>query len=102
MQDSENLSVRQYQTYTMGSKLFVFDSNLKFETYQNEWYYGIRFIIEDDGNGLLNKDGFYDVVHHYHMDWERLNISNKRGWNDIPFHAGTFGLLPEGVKVIEL
>ncbi len=100
MQDSE--SARTYQTYVMGNKLFVFELNQRFETYQNEWYYGITFFVEDGGNGILYKESRYDVVYHYHMDWERLNINNKEGWKDLPFHKGTYRFLPDSIKVLEL
>lgn len=102
IQDSVNPSVQQYEMYTLGKKLFVFDPKIKFETYQNKWYYGIIFIIPGEGDGILSKDARYDVVHHYHMDWERLIINTKEGWKDLPFHAGTYRFLPDGVKVIEL
>ena len=99
----ENLeNVRLYNTYVLGKKLFIFPVTMKFETYQNKWYYGITFIIEGDGDGVINKDGKYDVVHHYHMEWERMNISNRKGWIDMPFHAGTYRFLPDEVKVLEL
>ncbi len=98
----EEVSVRQYQMYVLGKHLFIFDSNMKYETYQNEWYYGIIFFIDGEGDGLIYKDARYDVVHHYHMDWERLIINTKEGWKDLPFHEGTFRFLPDQVKVLEL
>lgn len=102
MQSSEKTSVRQYQTYVLGNKLFVFGTDVKFELYKNEWYYGIIFIRENEGDGLLSKDARYDVVHHYHMDWERLIINTKDGWKDLPFHQGTYRFLPDGIEVLEL
>jgi hypothetical protein len=50
----------------------------------------------------LWKDARYDIVHHYHMDWERLIINNKEGWKDLPFHKGTYRFLPNTIEVIEL
>jgi hypothetical protein len=102
MEDIEKVTVSQHETYVLGHKLFLFDISIKFETYQNDWYYGIIFIIENEGDGLMSPHARYDVVHHYHMDWERLIINNKGGWKDVPFYHGTFDMLPEGVKVIEL
>jgi len=86
----------------MGNKLFIYHPSLKVETYQNQWYYGIIFFIKNEGDGLISKDARYDVVHHYHMDWERLIINSKSGWMDLPFHAGTYRFLPDQVKVLEL
>lgn len=102
MQNSEETNVQHYQTYVLGNKLFVFDLDMKFELYQNEWYYGIIFLVENQGDGLCYKDARYDVVHHYHMDWERLIINNKEGWKDLPFHQGTYRFLPDSIKVLEL
>lgn len=107
MQDLEEPAVqnfKSYNIYVMGNKLFLFDNSIKYETYKNEWYYGIIFILEGKGYhcGLNALDARYDVVHHYHMDWERLNISDEKGWKDIPFHSGTYSMLPEQVKVLEL
>lgn len=98
----EGIDTNQYQVYVLGTKLFIYDSSIKIETYQNEWYYGIIFIIENEGDGLISKHARYDIVHHYHMGWERLIINNKEGWKDLPFHAGTFRFLPEQIKVLEL
>lgn len=102
MQSLEEIKVRHYQTYVLGKKLFVFSLDTKFELYQNKWYYGIIFFVENEGDGLLSKNAKYDVVHHYHMDWERLIINNKEGWKDLPFHQGTYRFLPDGIKVLEL
>lgn len=88
--------------HVIGNNLFMFDSNIKFETYKNEWYYGIIFYIDGQGDGLMCKDARYDIVHHYHMDWERLIINDKQGWKDIPFHEGTFHFLPEQIKVLRI
>jgi hypothetical protein len=99
---SEELSVRQYQMYVLGNKLFIFPNHVRYETYSNEWYYGIIFIFEGEGNPSFGKDARYDVVHHYHMDWERLIINDKEGWKDIPFHEGTFRFLPDEIKVLKL
>lgn len=88
--------------HVIGKNLFMFDSDIKFETYKNEWYYGIIFTIEGAGDGIYNKDARYDIVHHYHMDWERLIINDKQGWKDLPFHEGTFRFLPEQIKVLKL
>lgn len=90
------------RTYRLGNKLFVFDLDQKIETYQNEWYYGIIFVVEDGGDGYLRTKSTYDVVHHYHMGWERLNIANKEGVKDLPFHQGTYRFLPDNIKVVEL
>ena len=98
----EEINVRLYNTYVIGNKLFIFNPEIRYETYQNEWYYGIIFFIEGEGDDLICKDGRYDVVHHYHMDWERLLINNKDGWKDLPFHNGTFRFLPDQIKVLEL
>lgn len=101
--DLEKPSVKQYEIYTLGKNLFIFDSSIvKYELYKNEWYYGIIFILENQGNGIFGPHARYDVVHHYHMDWERLVINDKEGWKDLPFHEGTFRFLPEGVKVLRL
>ena len=94
-------SSKQYITYAMGNKLFMFPTSLKYETYSNNSYCGITFIIPGGGNGYTCKDGKYDVVSH-HFGWERLIISDKCGHKDVPFHKGTFGMLPEGVEVLEL
>lgn len=103
IQNSERIPARsQYKMYVLGKKLFIFDNDLKYETYQNEWYYGIIFLIPNEGDGLISKDARYDIVHHYHMDWERLIINTKSGFLDLPFHAGTYRFLPEGVQVLEL
>lgn len=95
-------SKRKMNQLTLANKLFVFDSDIKYETYNNKWYYGIIFIFENEGNGYLWKDARYDIVHHYHMDWERLIINNKEGCKDLPFHQGTYRFLPDSIKVIEL
>ncbi len=102
MQDSEEVIVRQYNTYVLGKKLFIFDSDIKYETYSNKWYYGIIFLMPCEGDSLFCKDERYDVVHHYHMEWERLIINTKDGWKDLPFHKGTYRFLPDQVKVLEL
>jgi hypothetical protein len=102
MQDLEKAPVKRYEMYTLGNKLFIFDSSIRIETYQNKWYYGIIFFFPNEGDGLISKDGRYDVVHHYHMDWERLLINNKDGVKDLPFHSGTFRFLPDEIKVLEL
>lgn len=96
------LAQSQHKIYVLGKKLFIFDNDLKYETYQNEWYYGIIFLIPNEGDGLISTDARYDVVHHYHMDWERLIINTKEGFKDLPFHAGTYRFLPRGVQVLEL
>ena len=98
----EEVNVRQYQMYVLGKHLFLFDSDIRYETYQNEWYYGIIFLFDGEGDGFYHKDAKYDVVHHYHMDWERLIINDKDGWKDLPFHKGTFRFLPDRIKVLEL
>jgi len=103
MESLESLTlVTEYQVTALGNKLFIFDMDIRYETYSNEWYYGIIFTLPDKGNRTFNKDGKYDVVHHYHMDWERLIINDEQGWKDIPFHRGTYHFLPEGIKVLEL
>lgn len=102
-QYSKEISVKQYEMYVLDKHLFIFDSRLiKYETYQCKWYYGIIFLVENEGDGLISKYGRYDVVHHYHMDWERLIINNKEGWLDLPFHKGTFRFLPKEIEVLEL
>ena len=88
--------------YVLGKHLFIFDSNIKHEKYQNEWYYGIIFYVENDGDGIFCNDARYDIIHHYHMDWERLIINNKTGWIDVPFCEGTFKFLPEQIQVLKL
>lgn len=102
-QNLEEATVKQYDVYVLDKHLFVFDSSIiKYETYQCKWYYGIIFYIENEGDGLISKHARYDVVHHYHMDWERLIINDKEGWKDLPFHCGTFRFLPDEIKVLEL
>jgi hypothetical protein len=98
----EEVSVSQYQMYVLDKHLFLFDSSIRYETYQNESYYGIIFFIDGEGDGLICKDARYDVVHHYHMDWERLIINTKEGWKDLPFHKGTYRFLPDQIKVLDL
>lgn len=98
----ERKTVKRKVELKLHNKLFVFDDSIKYETYENQWYYGIIFIVEDGGDGLCHKHSKYDIVHHYHMDWERLIINNKEGVRDLPFHGGTYRFLPDGIKVIEL
>ena len=104
IQNSEKTPApKHYQMYVLSKqKLFIFGPQIKYETYSNEWYYGIIFLIPNEGDGLICKEGRYDIVHHYHMDWERLIINNKEGWKDLPFHGGTYKFLPEGIQVLEL
>jgi len=98
----EEVSARTYQMYVLGKHLFIFDNDIRYETYKNESYYGIIFFIDNEGDGLIYKDARYDVVHHYHMEWERLIINEKSGWKDLPFHPGTYRFLPDKIKVIDL
>jgi len=92
----------QYQTYTLGNKLVIFDTYIRYETYENQSYYGIIFFIDNEGNSLICKDAKYDIVHHYHMDWERLIINDKEGWKDLPFNEGTYRFLPNNVRILEI
>lgn len=98
MESSDSAKIK----YALGNHIFIFDSNLKYETYECEFYHGIIFIIENEGDGVLSKDARYDVVYHPNINWERLIINNRSGVKDVPFHEGTFHLLPEGIKVIKL
>lgn len=102
MEDLEKPSVKSYSIYTMANKLFLYDNHIKIETYSNEWYYGIIFMVEEEEDIFFKGPARYDVVHHYHMDWERLLINNKQGCKDLPFHQGTYRFLPEGIQVLEL
>jgi len=101
MQNLESLSV-EYQIYALGKKLIMFESHVRYETYQNKWYYGIIFFTDNEGDGLLHKDGRYDIIHHHHMDWERLIINNKQGWKDLPFHPGTYRFLPDSIRILDI
>lgn len=79
----------QFKTFTLDQYLLTFDSQIKHETYDEEWFYGIIF-YDDDG-------GKYDVMHNYALG-NRLLLNNKEGWKDIPFKEATFGFLPPGVQ----
>jgi hypothetical protein len=87
MQDLENA---QFKEFTLDQYLLTFDSNIRYETYNEKWYYGIIFYDSDGGK--------YDVIHNYALG-NRLLINNKDGWKDIPFKEATFGFLPDGVQV---
>jgi hypothetical protein len=93
---------KEYEIYILDKYIFLYDSSIKFETYKCESYYGIIFMIDGDGNSIVNPThGRYDVVHNFVLG-DRLLICNQNGWKDIPFHSGTFGFLPKGIEVIEL
>ena len=78
--------------YLLDKYTIWYNSSIKVETFDNEWYYGIIFYI----NG-----GKYELIHNYALG-NRILSNSKEGWStDIPFKAATFHLLPEGVTAEE-
>ncbi len=66
-----------------------FDSNLDYTKYVDSWGYGIQFRID----GIK-----YDLFHN-NVGMTRIYISEGMGClRDIPFHAGTVGLLPDCIR----
>lgn len=94
---------KKYNTYTIGKHLIIYNSEvLTCEFYECNSYYGIIFKVIDDGDNIISKDGKYDIVYHFNLDWIRLVINNKCGSFDLPFHEGTFRFLPPGVEVLNI
>ncbi len=91
---------KNYDAITI-DKFLILIKNVKYERYDSEWYYGIKFCVEDDGNCIDPKFGYYDLIHNYKLG-TRLLISNKMGWKDVPFYNQTFHMLPAGVEVLDL
>lgn len=86
MQNSENPNVKHFK---LDFYLLSFDKDMKHETYDEPWYYGIIFYDSEGGK--------YDVIQNYLLG-SRLIINNKDGWKDIPFKEATFSFLPPGVE----
>jgi hypothetical protein len=103
MQDLSPVNVQSSPLlYELDTNIILrFDSCMKYEKYSCKWYHGIIFYIPDDGNILTGDYGRYDVIHNIYMG-NRILISNKEGWKDIPFKKATFGFLPPGVEAIEI
>lgn len=103
MQDLSPINVQSnHLLYDLDTSIILrFDPCMKYEKYSCEWYHGIIFYIPDDGNILTGDYGRYDVIHNIYMG-NRILISNKEGWKDIPFKKATFGFLPPGVEAIEI
>jgi hypothetical protein len=79
--------------FTLDNYLITYESNIKFEEFSNEWYYGIIFYIDDF---------MYQLIHNYAFG-NRILTNNHDGWiSDIPFKPATFHLLPPGVTAKEL
>lgn len=95
MEDLEN------QKYKLGKYTFTFPQNIKYTTTECESYSVVSFFIENDGNCYMGDFfGKYEVINNLYLGY-RLFISNKEGWQDIPFKKDTFSYLPSCVTVIE-
>lgn len=67
-----------------------FNSDIKYEKYSCEWYYGIIFWINEIK---------YDLIHNKLMG-NRLLINEPSGkWQDVPLKLETFWLLPSEIKI---
>lgn len=89
------------QTYRLGKYTFTFPRHIKYTTTECSGYSVVSFFIEGDGNFYLGeKFGKYEVVDNLYLGY-RLCISNKDGWQDVPFKKDTFSLLPPYITVIE-
>lgn len=97
MQDSKEINVTQ--EYKLGKFKFTFPTYLKFIISEDDSYITITFLIEND-NLIGNKFDKYEIINNYYLGY-RLFISNKTGWQDVPFKKETFWLLPPEVKVSE-
>lgn len=102
MQATKQDAAIEYEAYTLNhNTIIMFDTFIKHEKYSCEWYCGIIFYIPNDGNIITGNYGIYDVVNNKYMG-NRILVSNKDGWKDIPFKKTTFHFLPPGVRAIEL
>lgn len=61
--------------------------------------------FETDVSGITIKENKieYEIVYNKSADWIRLLINNRETgeWKDLPFHNGTYEILPNGVSVSE-
>ena len=97
MQELKNTN----QKYKLGKYTFIFPENVKFKTTECDSYSVVSFFIENDGNTYLGQIfGKYEVINNLHLGY-RLCISNKDGWQDIPFKKETFTFLPPCITTLE-
>jgi hypothetical protein len=100
MQNSNETNVKYFQ---LNKYQIAYPANMDAKTFDEEWYYGIIFTIEDKR---------YELIHNYQMDAERIFISHRGRvpslpdhyllGQDIPFKPVTFNFLPEGVTAKEV
>jgi len=66
--------------------------NIKHDTYEDKFGYGINFYHESE---------IYNLHCNSVADnWCRIIINSDKGWwKDLPFHEGTWGMLPDNVKI---
>lgn len=83
----------QVSLFYLDKYIIIFKPCLKHETFKNEWNYGIIFHIDYDQYEIINGQiGFRLLINKNFNKW----FSDSE-WRDVPFHPGTFHLLPDGV-----
>jgi len=81
------------RTFVLDKYLITYDSTIKVSTFDNKWYYGIIFYINDSK---------YELIHNYALG-NRILINLREGWSqDIPFKPSTFDFLPLGIDAEEI
>lgn len=81
-------------TFILDTYIITYDSNIKTDKFDNEWYYGITFYT-----GPHSK---CELIHNYALG-NRILLNPKEHWGfDIPFKPGTFHLLPDGITAEEI
>lgn len=78
------------RTHTLGPYRILYPSHMKVETYACQWYDGIVFHVDDTT---------YDVINNYVMGPRLVITTPPTGSKDVPFHSGSWWLLPEGITV---
>lgn len=86
-------SSNDLQEFKLGKYKFLFPKDVKHETTECDCYSVVSFFIK-------NESDKYEVIDNQYMGY-RLFISNRSGWQDVPFKRETFWLLPPEIKVIE-
>lgn len=66
-----------------------FDENIKFQTYDDKYCYGIKFWIDNVE---------YELIHNRQVNWSRIFVRDGAySLSDIPFNERTLDLIPNVV-----
>jgi hypothetical protein len=81
------------KVYFLGPYRIHYPSHLRVETFREESYDGIIFIMED---------ARYQLINNYAMGTRLIINPHDGGFKDMPFNVRSFAWLPEGVTATEI